>query len=98
VLDSGKARIVEEEIDTNGRRVWYETFKSPVSIDGKVIGTVGFARDISQRKRTEQHLRMAAEVSRTIFWEIDFPSQHLDYDHGTLMVLGLALASALRKP
>jgi PAS domain S-box-containing protein len=94
VLDSGQARIVEEEIETNGRRVWYETFKSPVSIDGKVIGTVGFARDISQRKRTEQHLRMAAEVSRTIFWELDFPSQRLDYDHGTLMVLGLALERA----
>jgi two-component system sensor histidine kinase/response regulator len=94
VLDSGQARIVEEEIETNGRRVWYETFKSPVSIDGKAIGTVGFARDISQRKRTEQHLRMAAEVSRTIFWELDFPSQRLDYDHGTLMVLGLALERA----
>jgi two-component system sensor histidine kinase/response regulator len=91
VLDSGRARVVEEEIETNGRRVWFETFKSPVSIDGKVIGTVGFARDISERKRTEQHLLMAAEVSRTVFWELDFPSQRLDYDHGTLGVLGLQL-------
>jgi PAS domain S-box-containing protein len=97
VLDSGRARVVEEEIETNGRRVWFETFKSPVSIDGKVIGTVGFARDISERKRTEQHLLMAAEVSRTVFWELDFPSQRLDYDHGTLGYW-VCSSSALRRP
>ena len=90
VLDSGSARNVEEEIETNGRRVWFETYKSPVRIDGRTIGTVGFARDISERKRSEQHLRMAAEVSNIIFWELDFPTGTITYDHSTLPVLGLA--------
>jgi PAS domain S-box-containing protein len=89
VLESGRAKNVEEEVETDGRRVWFETYKSPVSIDGRVIGTVGFARDISDRKRTEQQLRMAAEISRIVFWELDFPTQQLSYDANTLPRLGL---------
>ena len=89
VLRSGEPKSVEEPIEVDGRRVWFETYKSPVSIDGRVIGTVGFARDISERKRTDEHLRMAADVSRTVFWEFDFPTESLTYDHNTLSVLGL---------
>jgi two-component system sensor histidine kinase/response regulator len=89
VLHSGRPKSVEEPIEVDGRRVWFETYKSPVGIDGKIIGTVGFARDISERKRTEQHLRMAADVSRTVFWEYDFPTERLSYDRSTLPILGL---------
>ena len=86
---NGRPKIVEEQIEVDGRLVWFETYKSPVSIAGKVIGTVGFARDISERKRTEQHLRMAADVSHIVFWELDFPTGIITYDKGTLPVLGL---------
>ncbi|MBI5109814.1 MAG: PAS domain S-box protein [Rhodocyclales bacterium] len=89
VLRSGEPRNIEELIEVDGRRVWFETYKSPVRIDDKIIGTVGFARDISERKRTEQHLRMAADVSRIVFWELDFPTGILSYDRSTLPVLGL---------
>ena len=89
VLLNGRPKVVEEQIEVDGRLVWFETYKSPVSIAGKVIGTVGFARDISERKRTEQHLRMAADVSHIVFWELDFPTGIITYDKGTLPVLGL---------
>jgi PAS domain S-box-containing protein len=56
ILDSGKSKIVEEWIEDRGERRWSETFKSPVSLDGRVIGTVGFARDITARKQSEQEL------------------------------------------
>ena len=95
VLDSGQSKNVEELIEVVGRRVWYETYKSPVSIDGRIIGTVGFARDISDRKRTELNLNMAAEVAQMLFWECDLLSGRLSYEQTMLPVLGLEVEDAL---
>jgi diguanylate cyclase (GGDEF)-like protein/PAS domain S-box-containing protein len=95
VLDSGQSKNVEELIEIAGRRVWFETYKSPVSIDGRIIGTVGFARDISDRKRTELNLNMAAEVAQMLFWECDLLSGRLIYDQSMLPVLGLEVEDGL---
>ncbi len=56
VLASGRSKHLEEQVETAGERRWMETYKSPVVASGKVIGTVGFARDISDRKHTEAAL------------------------------------------
>lgn len=57
VLASGLAKNVEEEIiDGNGVRLWFETYKSPVELDGKLLGTVGFTRDITERRHIAQEL------------------------------------------
>ncbi|MDD5112858.1 MAG: PAS domain S-box protein [Methylobacter sp.] len=56
VLESGQAKMIEEEITEAGRRLWIETYKSPVELDGKIIGTVGFAREITKRKIAENEL------------------------------------------
>ncbi|MEY2689862.1 MAG: hypothetical protein RL375_4061 [Pseudomonadota bacterium] len=56
VLLSGRPKHVEELIETAGRRTWFETYKSPVSMDGRIIGTVGFGRDITERKQSEAEL------------------------------------------
>jgi PAS domain S-box-containing protein len=59
VLASGQKKNVEEEIvDGNDVRKWFETYKSPVELDGKLLGTVGFARDITERKQIEQELKL----------------------------------------
>ncbi|MCP5352176.1 MAG: PAS domain-containing protein [Chromatiales bacterium] len=60
VLRSGKAKTVEEPLFSQGRTIWIETYKSPVTLDGKTIGTVGFARDISDRKQYQQQLEHIA--------------------------------------
>ncbi|MFI3185373.1 MAG: EAL domain-containing protein [Methylococcaceae bacterium] len=53
----------EEQVDHLGLRRWFETFKTPVVDDqGVTLGTVGFARDISSRKKIEVDLRIAATV------------------------------------
>jgi diguanylate cyclase (GGDEF)-like protein/PAS domain S-box-containing protein len=59
VLNGGVAKASEEVIEFNGKKVWFETYKSPVTIDGNVVGTVGFARDINERKNAEmfEHFR-----------------------------------------
>jgi PAS domain S-box-containing protein len=61
VLQSGQPKNVEEAIEIDGRRVWFETYKSPVRIAGKLVGTVGFGRDISERKTLEEELRQHRE-------------------------------------
>ena len=73
VLDTRQKKNVEEEIIDAGTRKWFETYKAPV-IDskGELLGTVGFSRDISDRRTAEleleqhrHHLEKLVE-SRTI--------------------------------
>ena len=56
VLLSGKPKTVEEAIETLEGKIWAETYKSPVTLNDEVIGTVGFSRDITSRKKLEQSL------------------------------------------
>ncbi|MDR3641781.1 MAG: PAS domain-containing protein [Humidesulfovibrio sp.] len=57
VLASGQAVRVEEWVEDGGRRCCFEIYKSPVSLDGQIIGTVGYAMDITPRKQNEEKLR-----------------------------------------
>ncbi|MEK7394702.1 MAG: PAS domain S-box protein, partial [Fibrobacterota bacterium] len=60
VMTSGKSKNVEEIIADQHGGTWAETFKSPVRDDnGTVVGTTGYARDITERKRSEADLRNA---------------------------------------
>ena len=52
VLSSGDKREIEELVETDGQQRWFENHKAPVRIDGKVVGTVGYSRDITERKQT----------------------------------------------
>lgn len=56
VLASGESKTVEEPIVTKDGVIWSETYKSPVKVDGKAIGTVGFSRNITSRKELEKNL------------------------------------------
>lgn len=50
VLTSNEPLSAIEKIKTaNGEEYLAETYKSPVSVNGQVIGTVGFSRDITER-------------------------------------------------
>jgi PAS domain S-box-containing protein len=64
VLESRRHKNVEEEVLDQGARKWLEVYKAPVMTDGRVIGTVGFARDITDRKRTERALNEATLLLR----------------------------------
>ena len=49
VLLLGLPKIFIESIeDADGNLNWVEVYKSPVLVDDKVVGTVGFARDMSE--------------------------------------------------
>jgi len=48
-----KKNVEEEIVDTHSRK-WFETYKAPVlDKDNNLFGTVGFARDISEKKEME---------------------------------------------
>ncbi|MGZ4959814.1 MAG: PAS domain S-box protein [Methylobacter sp.] len=55
VMATGRLKTVEESfVDVRKNAIWIETFKAPVlDVDGSVLGTVGIARDISDRKAME---------------------------------------------
>jgi len=58
VMNSGVPVNVEELISDEGVQRWFETFKTPVKNPaGEIIGTTGYARDITARKLQEEALR-----------------------------------------
>jgi diguanylate cyclase (GGDEF)-like protein/PAS domain S-box-containing protein len=59
VMLSKKRKAVEEPLaDKTGKIQWIETIKTPVlNTSGKVIGTAGIARDITERKLLEERLK-----------------------------------------
>jgi PAS domain S-box-containing protein len=61
VMGGGKQEIYEEKIiDSQKNEIWLETIKSPIlEKSGKIIGTVGIARDITTRKKGEEALQKA---------------------------------------
>lgn len=63
VMRTGKRLRTEEPfVDADGRSSWIETVKSPiVDEDGKVLGTTGISRDITERKRVEQAMRSSKD-------------------------------------
>lgn len=63
VLASRRQIILEEETRDNGRSTWSETYKAPVlDRHGNLLGTVGFAREITARKEAETALLHKNEV------------------------------------
>ena len=59
VMQSGKRKCVEEPLAGKDKKMcWLETIKMPIYNNlGEVTGTVGLARDITERKRNEQELK-----------------------------------------
>lgn len=66
ILGTGLPLIAKEEQETwpDGRATWVSSSKMPLrDVSGRVIGTFGLSRDISQQKNTEERLR---QVSRAV--------------------------------
>jgi two-component system cell cycle sensor histidine kinase/response regulator CckA len=65
VILSGRRLLKREErsVDQAGNRVWLLTTKVPLrDSDGKIVGLLGIARDITERKQLEAQLRQAQKM------------------------------------
>jgi PAS domain S-box-containing protein len=68
VMASRREKSVEEPVETHGELRWIETYKKPViADDGSLLGTVGFARDVTDRRMAETTLRDRTEQLDAIF-------------------------------
>jgi PAS domain S-box-containing protein len=98
VMDSRLEKAVEEPVETEGVRRWIETYKKPViAADGSLLGTVGFARDITERKEIEQALEqseqrwhLAVSGSNDGIWDWDPASDQTYYSPRWAEMLGYA--------
>ncbi|WP_310449880.1 PAS domain-containing protein [Sulfuritalea sp.] len=66
VFTSSSLSPVEELIDIGGERRWCETCKSPVLVDGRVVGMVGYARDITARKAADAAIAESQNLLRAV--------------------------------
>jgi PAS domain S-box-containing protein len=69
VMRSGKPVVNKEEKETwpDGRTAWVSTTKTPLyDQNGKVVGTFGVSRDITDRKQAEQALAQERNMLRSL--------------------------------
>jgi diguanylate cyclase (GGDEF)-like protein/PAS domain S-box-containing protein len=67
VVQSGAPlELVELIQKANGDVYWAETYKAPVTVDGKTIGSVGFARDITEKKQLLAELQKRSKEYETL--------------------------------
>ena len=98
VMQSMKSIITEEPIADQGVISWFETFKTPI-IDqsGSVIGTTGFSRNVSERKKAEIALReseerftLAMKASNDGLFDWNLETNGIYYSPGWKKMLGYA--------
>ena len=96
VMAERKEKAVEEPVQSGEKRTWIETYKKPViAEDGTILGTVGFARDITARKQIEQALevseqrwQVAVDGSKDGIWDWNLTSGEMFYSEQWLAMLG----------
>jgi len=72
VMETGEPVMMERPVFRNGETHWQEVFNAPVRDEsGAVIGTTGYARDITERIHAVEALRQSEEKHRTILESID---------------------------
>jgi two-component system, cell cycle sensor histidine kinase and response regulator CckA len=95
VIATGQQFFVEERIAEGGDFKWFETFKTPIR-DRKqmVVGTVGLARDITDRKRAEaEHQLLERHLQETQKLEsLGVLAGGIAHDFNNLLVAVLANA------
>jgi diguanylate cyclase (GGDEF)-like protein/PAS domain S-box-containing protein len=69
VMISREPKTLDAIIEVEGNRLWFEAYKSPVIVEDKVVGTVGFARDISNRRRISNYEQFRSRMLELVVRE-----------------------------
>ena len=87
-MEAGSAQQFDEYGNIQGKFLFLDVHKAPfINENGKLIGTVGSARDVTSAKETEQliknseqKLALAMELANLVYWEYDISSRHFILD------------------
>lgn len=93
----GEAVSFEVEcIARDGHRFQAMITNVPIVVDGQITGIYGIARDITQRKHAEDHLRatqermrLASHMARLGSWEIDVQGDRVSWSEEVCAIFGL---------
>ena len=67
VIEEGRTFVIEEIIPhVDGTQPLYETIKAPLMLNGKAVGVLGMAHNITERKKMEE-AALAASRSKSVF-------------------------------
>jgi two-component system cell cycle sensor histidine kinase/response regulator CckA len=104
IMRTGRQIVVEDEyLDSDGRRSFYRTVKSPVfDAGGKIIGSQGILFDITGRKLAELALQKERNLLRTLMDHIpdyiyvrDLSNRFVVANESFARLMGVASPSAL---
>ncbi len=77
VIDTNKAMKFEEYGNVKGKLLYLEVFKAPFyDADGKVMGTVGSGRDITELKKIQVDLEESLHILKEQREELSFQANH----------------------
>jgi PAS domain S-box-containing protein len=64
VMSEDRVMKVEENVSSpnTGKKLFFETLKAPIKQSNAVVGMIGIARDITQRKAMEEEVRAASRA------------------------------------
>jgi PAS domain S-box-containing protein len=96
IMASRATEIFEETVPASGVMRTYLTTKSPYRDEhGRIIGVIGVARDITERKRAEDvvreselRFRTAVQATNAVVWEWDLKTNGLWWSSNVLELLG----------
>lgn len=93
VLRRGAPGRFQEFGTVKGEFLFLDVHKAPLRDEsGKIIGTVGCARDVTQARRYEEELRRSERRFKTIFTTTDIPIWEEDFSHIRTAIASLKTA------
>src|ERR1017187_10527367 len=99
VITTGKPFHVEQPItDAQGQKRWFDTIKSPIFNErGEVIGTVGIAHETTERRQTDEALRVSEDRFRSV-WEHSIDGMRLTDGQGRILAVNEAFCRLVKLP
>jgi two-component system sensor histidine kinase UhpB len=108
LLETGNALINTEEyiVNKNGEKKWLLTTRVPLQEeDNKIIGLVGISRDITDRKKIEESLRLSIErfnivskATNDAIWDWDFEADTVVWNDSVTILFGYPIAEINEDP
>jgi PAS domain S-box-containing protein len=91
-------RVERPLTDALGRKRWFDTIKSPILNErGEVTSVVGISRETTERRQTDEALRVSEERFRSI-WEHSIDGMRLTDREGRILAVNDAFCRFVKLP